>query len=116
MGRKINPFLAKLEQQAAERQSIKSEAHVQIDTMAMLLAAHDRLQVGPGRADGLLNDFLAWKLGIAEEIVKEIDQDQSKKKELVVVKRDLAQRIKEILGPDAWEVRKYLFPFLQEFW
>ena len=89
---------------------------MQIDTMAMLFASNDRLQVGPGRADGLVNDFLAWKMEIAEAIVKELDEDQSKKKELIIVKRDLAQRLKGILGPDAWEKRKSLFPFLEEFW
>lgn len=113
---KKNAFLAKLEAQAAARQSVKTEAHVEIDTIAMLLAANERLKVGPGRADGLVNDFLAWKLEIAEAIVKELDEDQSKKKELIIVKRDLANRIKEILGRESWEKRKTLFPFLKEFW
>lgn len=116
MAKKQNPFLAKLEAQAAARQSVKTEAHVEIDTIAMLLAVNGRLNVGPGRADGVINDFLAWKLEIAEAIVKELDEDQSKKKELIIIKRDLAQRLKEILGPEAWEKRKTLFPFLKEFW
>ena len=116
MAKKQNAFLARLEAQAAARQSVKTEAHVEIDTMAMLLSANDRLNVGPGRADGLLNDFLSWKIEIAEAIVKELNEDQSKKKELIIVKRDLAQRIKEILGPESWEKRKTLFPFLKEFW
>lgn len=84
--------------------------------MAMLLAAHDRLQVGPGRAPGLVNDFLAYKLEIAEAIVKELDEVQSKRKELVVLPRDLAVRMKEILGPDGWEQYKTLFPFLRDYW
>lgn len=111
-----NAFLAKLQAQAAAKEKVKTEAHVEIDTMALLLAVHDRLKVGPGRADGVVNDFLAWKLEIAEAIVKELDEDQSKKKELILVKRDLAKRIKEILGPEAWEKRKTLFPFLREYW
>ena len=116
MGKKDNPFLAKLEAQAAAKQSVKTEAHVEIDLIALLLTVHDRHKVGPGRADDDLNDFLAWKMEIAEAILKELDEDQSKKKEVVIVKRDLAQRIKEILGPEAWEKRKTLFPFLKEFW
>jgi hypothetical protein len=111
-----NAFLAKLQAQAAAKEKVKTDAHVEIDTMAMLLSVHDRLQVGPGRADGVVNDFLAWKLEIAEAIVKELDEDQSKKKELIIVKRDLAKRIKEILGKEAWERRKTLFPFLKEYW
>lgn len=115
MGKK-NAFLEKLKAQAAAKESVKTQAHVEIDTMALLLTVHDRLKVGPGRADDVVNDFLAWKMEIAEAIVKELDEDQSKKKELIIVKRDLAKRIKEILGPESWEKRKNLFPFLKEYW
>lgn len=113
---KTNAFLAKLQAQAEAKEAVKTSAHVEIDTMAMLLMVHDRLQVGPGRADGCINDFLAWKLEIAEAIVQELAEDQSKKKELIIVKRDLAKRIKEILGPETWEKRKTLFPFLRDYW
>lgn len=113
---KRNAFLDKLKAQAEAKEKVKTQAHVEIDTMALLLTVHDRLNVGPGRADDVVNDFLAWKLEIAEAIVKELDEDQSKKKELIIVKRDLAKRLKEILGPEAWERRKTLFPFLEEFW
>ena len=116
MANRKNAFLAKLQAQAAAREAVKTEAHVEIDTMAMLLAAHDRLQVGPGRAPGLVNDFLAYKLEIAEAIVKEIDEDQSARKEIVIVRRDLAARMKEILGLEGWTKYKTLFPFLREYW
>lgn len=115
MGQK-NAFLAKLQAQADAKAAARTEAHVEIDTIAMLLAAHDRLQVGPGRADGLVNDFLAWKLEIAEAIEKEWAEDQSKKKEILVVRRDLAKRLQEILGPVGWEKWKTLFPFLRDYW
>ena len=113
---KKNAFLANLKAQAEAKAAAKTEAHVEIDTIALLLSAHDVLKVGPGRADTLLNSFLAWKMEIAEAIVKELDEDQSKKKELVMVQRDLAKLIKSILGPDGWEKWKTLFPFLQEYW
>lgn len=116
MGKKQNPFLAKLEAQAAAKQSVKTEAHVEIDTMAMLLAVNDELQVGAGRAGKVINGFLAYKMEIAEAIMKELDEDQSKKKEIIVVRRDLAARLKEILGQENWEKYKTLFPFLKEFW
>ena len=58
MAKPQNAFLAKLQAQAAKKESYKTSAHVEIDTMAMLLAAHDRLKVGPGRAPDLVNDFL----------------------------------------------------------
>ena len=113
---KQNAFLANLQAQADAKAAIKIEAHVEIDTMAMLFAAHDRLKVGPGRSPGLLNDFLAWKLEIAEALLKELDEDKSKKKEIVVLRRDLAARVKEILGEEGWERYKTLFPFLREYW
>ena len=116
MAKKQNAFLAKLQAQAAAKESIKTSAHVEIDTLAMLLAAHDRLQVGPGRAPGLVNDFLAYKTEIAEAILKELKEDQSKQKEVVIVRRDLAARMMEILGPEGWDKYKTLFPFLREYW
>ena len=57
-----------------------------------------------------------YKMEIAEAIVKELDEDQSKKKELIVIRRDLAVRLKEILGQENWEKYKTLFPFVREYW
>ena len=113
---KRNAFLDKLQAQAAARQAVKTNAHVEIDTISMLLAANDELQVGPGRAGKLVNAFLAYKIEIAEAIVKELDEDQSKKKELIIIRRDLAARLKEILGQENWEKYKTLFPFVQDYW
>lgn len=113
---KRNAFLAKLEAQATAKQEIKTNAHVEIDTMAMLLAVNDELQVGAGRAGKVVNAFLAYKMEIAEAIVKELDEDQSKKKELIVIRRDLAARLKEILGQENWEKYKTLFPFVRDYW
>lgn len=112
MAKKQNAFLAKLQAQAARKEAVKTEAHVEIDTMAMLLATHDCLKVGPGRAPGLVNDFLAYKLEIAEEIVKEMDDY----KEILLLRRDLAARLKEILGKEGWEKYHTLFPFLRDYW
>ena len=113
---KKNAFLAKLQAQAQKREAVKTEAHVEIDTMAMLFAAHDRLEVGPGRAPGLVNDFLAWKMEIAEAILQELEEDQSKQKEILITRRNLAIKTKEILGPEGWEKYKTLFPFLRDYW
>ena len=113
---KQNAYLAKIQAMAEAKAAAKCEAHVEIDTMALLLAANEYLKVGPGRAPGLLNDFLAFKLEIAEAIMKELDEDQSRVKEIVVLRRDLAVRMKEILGPDGWEQYKTLFPFLRDYW
>lgn len=111
-----NAFLKKLKAQAEAKASIKAQTHVEMDLMALLLFLHEKFKVGPGRADGCVNDFLAWKIEIAEAIDKEWQEDQSKKKELVMTPRDLAKRLKEILGPAGWEKCKTLFPFLREYW
>lgn len=116
MAKPKNAYLAKIQAKAQAKEAAKTETHVEIDTIAMLLAAHARLKVGPGRAGDLVNDFLAYKLEIAEAIHKELDEDKSKKKELVVVKRDLAYMLREILGAENWERYKTLFPFLRDFW
>lgn len=113
---KQNQFLTNLKAQAALKEARKTQMHVEIDTMAMLIAANERLGVGPGRASGLMNDFLAIKLEIAGDMEKELDEDKSKKKEIIVLRRDLAARLKEILGPDGWEKYHELFPFLREYW
>ena len=113
---KKNAFLANLKAQAQAKEAVKTEAHVEIDTIAILMSAHDVCQVGAGRASTLLNSFLAYKMEIAEAILKELDEDKSKKKEIILVRRDLAARLKEILGKDGWEKYKTLFPFLRDYW
>ena len=113
---KKNPFLAKLEKQAEAKQAVKTEAHVEIDTMAWLLTVHDVLQVGPGRASKVVEAFLDRKAKIATTMLKELHEDQSKQKEIVVLRRDLAARMKEILGPDGWAKYKTMFPFLRDYW
>ena len=113
---KKNAFLMQMQAKADKKASARAEMHSEIDTMAMLLAVHDTLKVGKGRSPMVVNSFLAYKMEIAEEILKEISEDQSKKKEIVMLRRDLAARMKEILGKDGWEQYKTLFPFLRDYW
>lgn len=120
MAKKQSAFLAdlqaKAEAKAEAKAAVKLEAHVEIDTIAMLLMVHETLGVGPGRADKCVNDFLAWKIEIAESILQELDEDQSETKEIVIVRRNLAKNLQEILGPTGWEKCKTLFPFLRDYW
>ena len=116
MAKKQNAFLAKMQAQAQAKEAQKTEAHVEIDTIAMLLSVHDVCGVGAGRASKVVNSFLAYKMEIAEEIIKELDEDKSKKKEIVMVRRDLAKNLKEILGKEGWEKYHTLFPFLRDYW
>lgn len=116
MAKKQNAYLARLQAKADAKAAERTSAHVELDTIALLLSAHDELQVGPGRASRLVNSYLAYKIEIAEEIVKELDEDKSKKKEIIILRRDLAARLKEILGREGWEKYKTLFPFLRDYW
>ena len=61
---KKNAFLAKLQAQAQAKEAVKTEAHVEIDTIALLLSAHDVCKVGSGRASKVGIRFLhtKWKL------------------------------------------------------
>lgn len=113
---KKNAFLTKLQAQAEAKESVKTQAHVEIDTMALLLAVNEELEVGPGRAGYVLAAFLAAKMEIARSITDELDEIQVGKKEIVKTRRDLAKRLKEILGRENWEQYKSLFPFLREHW
>lgn len=113
---KQNAFLAKLQAQADAKAGLKTSAHVEIDTMAFLLAAHDVLQVGPGRAPKLIDDFLSKKIEISTAVIDELHSTQIGKKEIVVLRRDLAARMKEILGREGWARYKTMFPFLRDYW
>lgn len=115
-----NAFLAKMkaeaEAKARAKEANNTSLHVQIDTMAMLLAAHDELKVGPGRAPSLVNSYLSWKLEIADDIDKELREDLSKKKHLLVLQRNLAWQLQRILGTEGWRTYRTLFPFLADYW
>ena len=113
---KRNEFLDSLKAKAEAKASSRTSYHVEIDTMAMVLMIRDVFDCGPGRAGNAINHYLAYKLEIADEMIKELDETESKKKEIVVLRRDLAARLKEILGKENWEKYRTLFPFCQEYW
>lgn len=113
---KKNAFLAGLEAKAEAKAAMKTDAHVEVDTIAMILMIHDVFHCGPGRAGKAINDFLAFKIEFAEAVMKELDEDQSKKKEILVLRKDLAKQLKEILGKENWEKYHTLFPFVRDYW
>lgn len=115
MAKPKNAYLAKLQARAEAKEAFKSEAHVEIDTIAMLLAARDVFGAGKGRSGKLVNAFLAYKLEIADMIITELRETEGKK-DVDVTRRDLAVDLKRILGPVNWEQYKTLFPFLRDFW
>lgn len=115
---KANPLLAKYEAKAkAEARAeydIKVEIREEIDMIALMLCAHRQLHVGPGRAPGVLDGYAQAKLEVAQAIVKESSEDEQG--EFCVTQRDLAKAMKQILGAQAWQHYKYLFPMLRSYW
>lgn len=107
---KQNPLLAayeaKLEAEHKQRLANNSE----IDLIADLIAANNKLNVGKGRAGFFLAEKIDVKMQIATDIVKEDDP------EFLYTRRNLAKRLKQILGKDNWMKYRELFPVLREYW
>ena len=110
---KKNPLLASIEARYMGMLEINSE----VDMIAFVLTINDDLNVGPGRAGKLFNDFLASK----HEIASTIDKDYGNKlhegdKQLLQVKRNIAKRLRSIFSKEDWQKAKVMFPFVREFW
>lgn len=118
MGSKVNPLLAKYEAKAkAEARAeynIKLEIREEIDLIALLLMVHRHLHVGPGRAPGAVDSYNRTKLEVAQAIAKETSEDEQG--EFCKTQHDLAKALKNILGTEAWQQYKHLFPMLRSYW
>lgn len=118
---KPNPLLMKLEAKYEAEHQVRVRQHIEIDRMALLIAAHRKLQVGPGRADGLLEEHTKVKSEIAKAIRDDVGDTHKKKDgngdpEFLQTKRNLAKTLKRILGPEAWERDKFYFPMVKDYW
>ena len=120
MGVKVNPMLAKLEANLESRYRMRLNAHQEMDTIAMLLAAHNQLKVGPGRATDLLAEYLDTKMQIAKALLDDVGDSKKKNgdgdPEFLHTRRDLAVALKSILGEKSWQEYKDLFPVCQYYW
>lgn len=105
---KPNPVLAKYEAKLEREYRGRLHRNTEIDLIAFLIAANERLQVGPGRAGDLLVEVLDTKMQIASRFVED-DSD------LLYTRHHLSKRIGAILGPGNWERYKEFFPLLQGF-
>lgn len=115
---KKNPLLERYKEQAkAEARAeydIKLAIHEEIDLIALLKAVHLDLGVGPGRAKKVLDGFLESKMDVARAIVQETSEDAQG--DFWVTQRNLAIELKSILGDEAWQSCKVLFPTLEFYW
>ena len=124
MGRK-NAYLARLQavNEAEKEEALRGsrEAQKQIQMISMLLAAHNALQVGPGRAGRFLAEFIRVEREIAENILSDVGEARSKKNglgdpEFQKTKKDLAMQVKAILSPEDWVKFQKNFPVLAYYW
>lgn len=111
---KPNPLLNKIYAQAKAEYDARLAIHDEIELIAFLLSIHADLGVGPGRAEASLCGFLASKMEIAEDILRETSEDSQG--DFWVTQRNLAMQLKRILGPEAWNRHKTLFPTLKFYW
>lgn len=119
MANKQNPFLAKRDAQkeAEHKQRLRCLSEIQI--MAMMIAANNKLQVGPGRAAGFLSEYVNVKAQIARDIADDIGDSRKKggsgDPEFLYTKRNLASRLRRIFGK-SWAQYREFFPMLRDFW
>lgn len=115
-----NAFLAKRDAQQNASHQYRLRALSEIHIMAMLIAAHNKLNAGPGRAPGLLVEYVAVKEKIAKTIQEDIGDSYKKNgngdREFLHTKKDLALTLKGILGPDNWRNYQEFFPVLRAYW
>ena len=107
---KQNPLLASFEAKLEARYSAQLDINAEIDLIAHMISCNEDLKVGPGRAEKVLNGFLESKMDVMTAIVEDED------KELVYTKHQIAQRLKQIMGPENWKKYHTYFPLLKEYW
>lgn len=96
--------------QAAERARYEIRFHKSMDMLlqmgqdAAMIAAHDVLQLGPGRAE----DFCIAYRDAINDMARRVVDDQMDDPEFVYAKAKIDEQIKAIVGEDKfqpWEVR-----------
>ena len=96
--------------QAAERARYEIRFHKSMDMLlqmsqdAAMIAAHDVLQLGPGRAEAFC---VAYREAI-NDMARRVVDDQMDDPEFVYAKAKIDEMIKSIVGPEKfvpWEVR-----------
>lgn len=120
MAKKQNPILAAFEAKKEAEFDIRLRQNSELSTIAMLIATHNELKVGPGRAGFLLAEYLDVKMQIADELLSDIGDSHKKggdgDPDFLHTKKDLAVTLKGILGKENWEKYRELFPICREYW
>ena len=89
----------------------------EMDAIAFMKTIHEDLNVGPGRALKLFNDYMANKLEIAETIHADYGPDKDTgDKQILHTKSSYAKLLKRIFGPESWQKVKIWFQLVYEYW
>ena len=105
---KPNAMLARIEAAAEARHQARLHASMdmllQMGQDAAMIAAHDVLQLGPGRAEAFC---VAYREAI-NDMARRVVNDQMDDPEFVYAKAKIDEQIRAIVGPEKfapWEVR-----------
>lgn len=101
---KTNPLIAKIEAKYNALFQRKMDTLMQMGQDAAMIAAHDVLQLGPGRA----RDFCVAYIEAMNAMAHMVVDDQKDDKEFVYSKTKIDEQILAIVGPEnfkPWEVR-----------
>jgi hypothetical protein len=123
MAKKQNPLLAAFEaklrrefeeEKAAMEDNFKQRLarNSEITMIATLIGGNRLGFLGEKRADVLIDEMIDVKMEIADVLLKDAEVDP----QLTYTKADLARSVKQILGNEAWERHKNLFPLLRDYW
>lgn len=127
MANKQNPFLAAFEAKLRaefEKEKIELVTQLEIDfsqrlgmnteinLIAMTLAGSRLGFLGEKRAGALLEEQVAVKMKLADDLVKDADADPA----LWYTKKDLARSMVQVLGEENWPRYQHLFPLLSDYW
>ena len=117
MAKKQNPMLAAFEARLNAVYKQKLEINSEFDLIALMKTVHEELGVGPGRADVVLDAFLANKVELAQKIDEDYGPDKDTgDKNILYTKASYAKYLKGVFGPEKWEQKKIWFPLLKEYW
>lgn len=101
---KQNPMLAKIEAKYNALFHRKMDTLMQMGQDAAMIAAHDVLQLGPGRAQ----DFCVAYIDAMNSMARMVAEDSKDDKEFVYAKAKIDEQIRAIVGPEnfkPWEER-----------
>lgn len=99
-----NPMIAKIEAKYDALFHRKMDMLMQMGQDAAMIAAHDALQMGPGRA----RDFCLAYIAAMNQMAKMVVDDQKDDREFVYAKAKIDEQILLIVGPEnfqPWEER-----------